>query len=101
MTTCWNSLLHLLLFVKRSITARFRPYLHAWELMSRPATDRFGAAGRLQSAWFETNDLDLNNALLVSSDDWVDAGSRESRPGPLLLGLFATILEYLGCVGRC
>ena len=45
--------------------------------MSRPATDCFKAAGRLQSAWFRANDPDLNNAVLVSIDDWVDAGSKE------------------------
>ena len=58
--------------------------------MSRPATDCFAAAGRLQSAWFRTNDPDLNNAVLVSIDNWVDAGSND---GSLLLGPFATILD--------
>ena len=45
--------------------------------MLRPATDCFAAAGRLQSAWFRTNDPDLNNAVLVSIDNWVDAGSKD------------------------
>ena len=45
--------------------------------MSRPATDCFAAAGRLQSAWFRTNDPDLNSAVLVSIDNWVDAGSKD------------------------
>ena len=47
--------------------------------MLRPATDCFAAAGRLQSAWFRTNDPDLNNTVtvLVSIDDWVDAGSKD------------------------
>lgn len=44
--------------------------------MSRPATDCFAAAGRLQSAWFRTNDPDYN-AVSVSIEDWVDAGSKD------------------------
>ena len=73
--------------------------------MLRPATDCFAAAGRLQSAWFRANDPDLNNAVLVSIDNWVDAGSKDlyiydkcartrpSRHGPSLLGPFVTILD--------
>ena len=45
--------------------------------MSRLAADCFAAAGRLQYTSFQTNSVDLNDALLVSIHDWKDAGSRE------------------------
>ena len=46
-------------------------------IMSRLATDCFAAAVRLQYTLFRTNSIDLNDALLVSIHDWMDAGSRE------------------------
>ena len=45
--------------------------------MSRLAADCFAAAGRLQYTSFQTNSVDLNDALLVSIHGWKDAGSRE------------------------
>ena len=45
--------------------------------MSGLAADCFAAAGRLQYTSFQTNSVDLNDALLVSIHDWKDAGSRE------------------------
>ena len=45
--------------------------------MSRLAADCFAAAGRLQYTSFQTNSVDLNDALLVSIRGWKDAGSRE------------------------
>ena len=45
--------------------------------MSRLAADCFAAAGRLQYTSFQTNSIDLPDALLVSIHDWKDAGSRE------------------------
>ena len=98
MATCWNCLLHLLNLVNKAsslLFATFAPWSNAalklgkhwftgvrscdakWELMSRPATDCIGAAEGLRSAWFRTHDPYFNNAVLVSIDDWVDAGSKE------------------------
>ena len=45
--------------------------------MSRLAADCFAVAGRLQYTSFQTNSVDLNDALLVSIHGWKDAGSRE------------------------
>ena len=98
MATCWNCLLHLLNLGKASsfLLAAFAPWSNAafaaWQtLIHRRSILRrqsgsscharqplaSGAAERLRSAWFRTNDPDLNNAVLVSIDDWVDAGSKE------------------------
>ena len=46
-------------------------------IKSRMAADCFAAAGRLQYTSFQTNSVDLNDALLLSFHDWMDAGSRE------------------------
>ena len=46
-------------------------------IMSRLATDCFVAVRRLQYTSFRTNSVDLNDALLVSIHDCMDAGSRE------------------------
>ena len=46
-------------------------------IKSRMAADCFAAAGRLQYTSFQTNSVDLNDALLLSIHDWMDAGSRE------------------------
>ena len=43
-------------------------------IKSRMAADCFAAAGRLQYTSFQTNSVDLNDALLLSFHDWMDAG---------------------------
>ena len=45
--------------------------------MSRLAADCFAVAGRLQYISFQTNSIDLNDALLVFIHNWKDADSRE------------------------
>ena len=64
--------------------------------MSHQATDCFAAAAGLQYTWFRTDSPDVNDAVLVSIDDWIDAGSKELYVpldmGPSRLGPFATIL---------
>ena len=45
--------------------------------MSHPAISCLATGGRLQFAYFQRNDPDLNNVKLVSIDDWVDAGSKD------------------------
>ena len=74
--------------------------------MSGLAADCFAAAGRLQYTSFQTNSVDLNNALLVSIHDLTEgrrferivhlrssAHERPSGNGPPFLGPFATSLD--------
>ena len=66
-------------------------------IKSRMAADCFAAAGRLQYTSFQTNSVDLNDALLLSIQRIVhlrpSAHERPSRHGPPFLGPFATILD--------